>query len=77
MPSSDVPGMSRVKIEWKNARSTGRMFDARHWSSFLRRSANVGEPSPVQTNASRTSRATVSGWASANAAARSAPDDAP
>ncbi len=42
-----------------------------------RRCSSVGLPSPVQTYASSASRATRSGWRSANAAARRAPDDIP
>ena len=75
--SSAVPGWSRSKIEWMNALSIGRRFLAMNSGSFLRRWSSVGEPSPVHTMASSASRATISGWRSANIAARSAPEEIP
>ena len=75
--SSAVPGWSRLKIECTKALSIGRRFLAMNSGSFLLRSASVGEPSPVHTMASSASRATISGWRSANSAARSAPEEMP
>ena len=72
-PSSEVPGLSLVKIDRKKSRSTDRKFLEVHWSIFFVRSVKVGEPSPVHTNASRMSLLTEFGKASANAAARRAP----
>ena len=46
-------------------------------STFLRRCSRVGEPCPVHTMASSARRATISGWRSANIAARSAPEEIP
>ena len=75
--ASAVPGWSRWKMLCTKARSIGRRLRRVKSASFLRRSASVGLPSPVQTNASSASRATRSGRRSANFAARSAPDEMP
>ena len=72
---SDVPGLSRVKMLCMNDASISRVGLDRHWSSFSRRLASVGEPSPVQTKASSTTRSTFCGRICANIAARSAPDE--
>ena len=68
---------SRAKIEWINALSIGRRFLVKNSGSLFRRSASVGEPSPVQTMASSARRATSVGWRCANKAARRAPDEMP
>src|SRR5437773_7689972 len=60
-----------------NARSIGRRFLAENSGSFFLRSASVGLPSPVHTNASSARRATRSGCAWAKSAARSAPEEMP
>jgi hypothetical protein len=75
--SSAVPGWSRAKMLCTNARSIGRRFF--DWNSGRRflRSASVGLPSPVQTNASSASRATRSGWRWANSPAFNAPEEMP
>src|SRR5260221_7406618 len=59
------------------ARSMGLRFLDENSGSFFFRSASVGLPSPVQTNASSARRATRSGWRSAKSAARSAPEEIP
>src|SRR4029453_15182211 len=59
------------------ARSIGRRFFSRYSGRRLRRSARVGLPCPVHTNASRARRRTRSGWRWAKSAARSAPDEMP
>src|SRR5439155_10850289 len=60
-----------------NARSIGRRFLAENSGSFFLRSASVGLPSPVHTNASSARRATRSGCSWAKSAARSAPEEMP
>jgi hypothetical protein len=74
---SAVPGWSRLKMLCTKARSIGRRFFA--WNSGRRflRSASVGLPSPVQTNASSARRATRSGWRWVKSAAFNAPEEMP